>query len=135
VVIAKNPAKGQCLGNGIPVGVILTGYPLNNYLEVTPQLAAHRLPEVGECACVALLAEPVIDLHQGAAQALFRRLALQSRFACPTSAPAVREAEIVEGGQPRPVSKGPPGLPLRKGEQAGLLGIEVQAEFPRFPWI
>ena len=31
VVIAKNPAKGQCLENGIPLGLILTGYPLNNY--------------------------------------------------------------------------------------------------------
>src|SRR5215216_1330463 len=62
-------------------------------IEVTPQLAAHRLPKVGEFACVALLAEPAINLHHGAAQSLFRRLALQSRFACPTSAPVVREAE------------------------------------------
>ena len=31
VVIAKNPAKDQCLVNSIPLGVILTGYPLNNY--------------------------------------------------------------------------------------------------------
>jgi hypothetical protein len=27
VVIAKNPAKGQCLVNGIQLGVILTDYP------------------------------------------------------------------------------------------------------------
>ena len=27
VVIAKNPAKGQSLEHGIPLGVILTGYP------------------------------------------------------------------------------------------------------------
>jgi hypothetical protein len=31
LVIAKNPAKSQCLVNGIPVGVSLMGYPLNNY--------------------------------------------------------------------------------------------------------
>jgi hypothetical protein len=31
VVIAKNPAKDQCLMNGIPLRVILTRYPLNNY--------------------------------------------------------------------------------------------------------
>jgi hypothetical protein len=31
VVIAKNPAKGQCMVNGIPLAVTLTGYPLNNY--------------------------------------------------------------------------------------------------------
>jgi hypothetical protein len=31
VVIAKNPAKGQCLVDDIPLWVILTGYPLNNY--------------------------------------------------------------------------------------------------------
>jgi hypothetical protein len=32
VVIAKNPAKGQCMVNGIPLAVILTGDPLNNYM-------------------------------------------------------------------------------------------------------
>jgi len=32
VVIAKNPAKGQCLVNGIPLAVISTGDPLNNYV-------------------------------------------------------------------------------------------------------
>ena len=31
VVIAKNPSKGQSLEHGIPLGIILTGYPLNNY--------------------------------------------------------------------------------------------------------
>jgi hypothetical protein len=31
VVIAKNLAKDQRLVNRIPLGVILTGYPLNNY--------------------------------------------------------------------------------------------------------
>jgi hypothetical protein len=31
VVIAKNPAKGQCMVNGIPLAVTLTGDPLNNY--------------------------------------------------------------------------------------------------------
>src|SRR4030095_8314795 len=36
VVIAKNPAKHQCLMNGIPLGVILTGYPLNNYNFTMP---------------------------------------------------------------------------------------------------
>jgi hypothetical protein len=33
VVIAKNPAKGQCMVNGIPLAVTLTGDPLNNYRE------------------------------------------------------------------------------------------------------
>jgi hypothetical protein len=33
VVIAKNPAKGQCMVNGIPLAVTLTGDPLNNYVE------------------------------------------------------------------------------------------------------
>lgn len=31
MVIAKNSAKDQCLVKGIPLGVIFTGYPLNNY--------------------------------------------------------------------------------------------------------
>jgi hypothetical protein len=32
VVIAKNPAKGQCLVDDIPFRGIFTGYPLNNYV-------------------------------------------------------------------------------------------------------
>jgi hypothetical protein len=32
VVIAKNPAKGQFMVDDIPLAVILTGDPLNNYL-------------------------------------------------------------------------------------------------------
>jgi hypothetical protein len=35
VVIAKNPPKGQSLEHGIPLGIILTGYPLNNYGPTT----------------------------------------------------------------------------------------------------
>jgi hypothetical protein len=31
VVIAKNPAKGQFMVDDIPLAVILTGDPLNNY--------------------------------------------------------------------------------------------------------
>jgi hypothetical protein len=31
VVIAKNPPKGQSLEQGIPLGIILPAYPLNNY--------------------------------------------------------------------------------------------------------
>jgi hypothetical protein len=31
VVIAKNPAKGQIMVDDIPLAVILTGDPLNNY--------------------------------------------------------------------------------------------------------
>jgi hypothetical protein len=37
VVIAKNPAKGQCMVNGIPLAVTLTGYPLNNYGRSKPR--------------------------------------------------------------------------------------------------
>jgi hypothetical protein len=43
VVIAKNPAKGQCMVNGIPLAVTLTGDPLNNY--PTPYLK-YRADEV-----------------------------------------------------------------------------------------
>ena len=31
MVIAKNPPKGQSLEQGILLGIILTGYPLNHY--------------------------------------------------------------------------------------------------------
>jgi hypothetical protein len=34
VVIAKNPAKGQCLVNGIQLGVILTDYPPEQLLPM-----------------------------------------------------------------------------------------------------
>jgi hypothetical protein len=41
VVIAKNPAKGQFMVDDIPLAVILTGDPLNNYL---PPIFAPPLP-------------------------------------------------------------------------------------------
>lgn len=42
VVIAKNPAKGQSLMNGIPLGVILTGDPLNNYKFFRCKVSSRR---------------------------------------------------------------------------------------------
>jgi hypothetical protein len=40
VVIAKNPAKGQFMVDDIPLAVILTGDPLNNYVE-NPHAGQH----------------------------------------------------------------------------------------------
>jgi hypothetical protein len=40
VVIAKNPAKGQCLVNGIQLGVILTDYPPEQ-LRITSRNHSH----------------------------------------------------------------------------------------------
>jgi hypothetical protein len=43
VVIAKNPAKGQCLVNGIQLGVILTDYPPEQLQETDlDQFASRR---------------------------------------------------------------------------------------------
>jgi isoamylase len=43
VVIAKNPAKGQCLVNGIQLGVILTDYPPEQLL-ITTLLLSQGVP-------------------------------------------------------------------------------------------
>src|SRR6266581_4769130 len=88
--------------------------------EMAAYLASHRLPEVGKLPGVTFLTEPGIDLHQRATQALFRRLALQPRFPCATAAPVVREAEIVEGRQRRPLAEGLPRLLFPKGQHARL---------------
>ena len=40
VALAKNPANDQCLVKGIPLGVILTGHPLNNYNQFREQTMA-----------------------------------------------------------------------------------------------
>jgi hypothetical protein len=66
------------------------------------QLARNRLPEVGSRALVALLTQPLVDGHQGAAQPPLRGLALQAHQP-PSAAPAVvGQAEKVQ--RPRVLS-------------------------------
>ena len=101
--------------------------------EMAAYLASHCLPEVGKFPCVPFLTEPGIDLHQRATQALFRRLALEPCFPCATAAPVVREAEIVEGRQRRPLAEGLPCLLFPKGKQARLLvGSVLKVEMAMF---
>ena len=68
-------------------GTTIVGHP--KVIEVPAHFAPHRLPEVGECARVTLLAKPAIDLHQGASQSLLRGLALQPYLACPGPSPVM----------------------------------------------
>src|SRR5262249_43131446 len=91
----------------------------------------HRVPEVGECARVALLAEPAIDLHQGTPQSLLRGLALQPCLACAAPALVVGEAEKVEGWQTSSCPECLPGVTFATRQQAGFPYIEPQTEFPQ----
>ena len=75
--------------------------------------------------------KPMVQVPQGTTQPLFRRRALAPRFAGPTAAPRVREAERIDGGQARAVPNGLPCRALPKGEQVRLLDSEAQAEVPQ----
>jgi hypothetical protein len=58
-------------------------------VKVAAHLARQCLPKVGEGLRIAYLAEPAIDLHQGASQSLLRGLALQPYLACPGPSPVM----------------------------------------------
>jgi hypothetical protein len=55
-------------------GAAVVGHP--KIVEVSTHFPPHRVPEVREFPRIALLAEPAIELHQGATQSLLRGFAL-----------------------------------------------------------
>ena len=99
-------------------------------MEVTAPLATDRPPQVGECAGIPFLMTPMVQVPQGTTQPLVRRRALAPRFAGPTAAPRVREAERIDGGQARAVPNGLPAGRFPKASQVRLLDSEAQAEVP-----
>jgi hypothetical protein len=81
-------------------GAALVSHPTG--VAVPAHFTPHRVPEVGECPRVALLAKPAVQLHQGPPQTLFRGFALQPCLPCSALPPIAREAEKVKSWH-RPV--------------------------------
>ena len=80
-------------------GAAIVGHP--KIVEVPTHFAPHCVPEVRECARVALLAEPAIELHQGTPQSLRERAfgaRVRIRFAGPADAYAqtLRDAGLAD---------------------------------------
>ena len=69
---AIQPLEEQAVDRPLKAGegATIVGHP--KVVEVPTHFTPHRVPEVGECARIALLAEPAIELHQGASQTLLQ---------------------------------------------------------------
>ncbi len=100
-------------------------------VEVTAHLARYCLPEVGEGLHIALLTEPALDLHQGAAQSLLRGLALQPYLTCPGSSPVVGKTQEIKGRRALSMPQGLAGVIFPTSQQTGLVCVETQPEFPQ----
>ena len=110
-------------------GAAVVGH--SEVVEVSTHFTPDRVPEVGEFPRVALLAKPAIELHQRATESLLRGFALQPCFPCPAPAPVMGKAEKVKGWQTPACPECLPGVAFATGQQARLLGVEAQPEFPQ----
>jgi hypothetical protein len=96
----------------------------------TAHLARHCLPEVGEGLHMVCLTEPALALHQGAAQALLRGLALQPYLACPGPSPGVGQAQASTGRPALARSTGLASVLWLTAQPPGLGGVETPPPFP-----
>jgi hypothetical protein len=110
-------------------GAAMVGHP--KVVEVPTPFTPQRVPEVGECARMALLAEPAIALHPGASQALLRGFPLQPCLLCPALAPVMGKAEKVTGWHRPACPECLPGVAFAPRQQPGLLGMQTQPAFPQ----
>ena len=85
-------------------------------VKVAAHLARQCLPKVGEGLRIAYLAEPAIDLHQGASQSLLRGLALQPYLACPGPSPVMGKAEEVKAWRALAMPEGLTSVPFPTSE-------------------
>jgi hypothetical protein len=82
---------------------------------------------------MALLAKPLREVSQGAAQPFLRGLALDAYQPIAAPAPVVREAEVVHRRWAVPRLECLPRTLFAKGEEVRLVGVQAQTEFPVGP--
>ena len=110
-------------------GAAVVGHP--KVVEVAAHLPRDRLPEVGEFTRMALLAKPLGEVSQGAAQPFLRGLTLDTHQPIAAPTPVMGEAKVVHRRWAVPRLECLPRTLFAKGEEVRLVGVQAQTEFPQ----